>query len=79
MELNKFIAKKMAKGYIVTFKSPIAFPVFFIKKKDSKLYLVQNYQKLNSYMIQNRYSLPLANDIINHLHRAWIFTKFDVY
>lgn len=52
--------------------------VFFIKKKDKKLCFVQDYRKLNTVTIKNRYSLLLASDIINHLTKAKIFTKFDV-
>jgi hypothetical protein len=40
-------------------------PVFFIKKKDGKLWLIQDYRKLNDIMVKNRYPLPLALDIIN--------------
>src|SRR6202000_3570916 len=42
-ELNKFLDENLKKGYIVESKSPIASPVFFIKKKDGKLQLIQDY------------------------------------
>ena len=77
-ELNKFLKEHVAKGYLVPSKSPMASPVFFIKKKDSKLQLVQDYQQLNKITIKNRYPLPLAADIINRLTKAKYFTKFDV-
>ena len=56
----------------------MASPVFFIKKKDGKLRLVQDYRRLNKITIKNRYPLPLAADIINRLMGAKYFTKFDV-
>ena len=62
---------------IVLFKTPMASPVFFIKKKDGKLRLVQDYQCLNKITINNWYPLLLAADIINRLKRAKYFTKFD--
>ena len=77
-ELEQFITDNLAKGYIVPSKSPMASPVFFVKKKDGKLRLVQDYRKLNDATIKNRYPLPLATDIINKLRGAKIFTKFDV-
>ena len=40
-ELDKFLTEHTAKGYLVPSKSPMALPVFFIKKKDGKLRLVQ--------------------------------------
>ena len=42
--LLKFIQEQQAKGYICPSKSPYAAPFFFIKKKDGKLWPVQDYQ-----------------------------------
>ena len=77
-ELDKFLEENLRKGYIVPSKSPLASPVFFVKKKDGKLRMVQDYRKLNDITIKNRYPLPLATDIINRLRQAKYFTKFDV-
>jgi hypothetical protein len=77
-ELDRFLDERLRKGYITPSKSPIASPVFFIKKKDGRLRLVQDYRKLNDFTIKNRYPLPLASDIINRLRHAQLFTKFDV-
>jgi hypothetical protein len=65
-ELDWFLKENLKKGYIVPSKSPMSSPVFFIKKKDRKLCLIQDYWKLNDISIKNRYPLPLASDIINH-------------
>jgi hypothetical protein len=46
-ELDQFLEENLRKGYIVPSKSPIASPVFFVKKKDGRLQLVQDYRKLN--------------------------------
>jgi hypothetical protein len=77
-ELDKFLKEHVAKGYLVPSKSPMASPVFFIKKKDSKLRLVQDYRQLNKITIKNCYPLPLAANIVNCLTKAKYFTKFDV-
>jgi len=53
----------------------MAAPVFFIKKKDSSLQLVQ---ALNSMMVKNKYPLPLISELVSQLHRARYFTKLDV-
>jgi hypothetical protein len=44
VELDKWLDKNLAKGYLRPSKSPMASPVFFIKKKDGKLRLVQDYR-----------------------------------
>ena len=77
-ELDKFLDENLRKGYIRPSKSPLASPVFFVKKKDGKLRFVQDYRRLNEYTIKNRYPLPLVTDIISRLRKAKIFTKFDV-
>jgi hypothetical protein len=64
-ELDQFLAENLWKGYIVPSKSPMSSPVFFIKKKDGKLWLIQDYRKLNDITVKNCYPLPLALDIIN--------------
>uniref|UniRef100_A0A0W0FND9 Putative reverse transcriptase-rnase h-integrase n=1 Tax=Moniliophthora roreri TaxID=221103 RepID=A0A0W0FND9_MONRR len=63
-ELDQFLEENLQKGYIVPSKSPIASPVFFVKKEDGKLRFVQDYHKLNEFTVKNRYLLPLASDII---------------
>jgi hypothetical protein len=77
-ELDRFLEENLKKGYIVPSKSPMSSPVFFIKKKDGKLCLIQDYRKLNDISIKNHYPLPLASDIINQLRGARYFTKFDI-
>lgn len=41
--LKAFIVKNKQKGYIWESKLPMASPVFYIKKKDNLLHLVQGY------------------------------------
>jgi hypothetical protein len=77
--LDQFIQENLEKGYIVPSKSLMASPVFFVKKKTGDLRLIQDYRKLNSITVKNRYPLPLAMDIVNKLRDAKIFTKFDVH
>jgi len=48
----------------------MASPVFFIKKKDGSLRLVQDYQKLNVMTVKNAYPLPLIPDILNKVSKA---------
>jgi len=52
--------------------------VFFIKKKDSSLRLVQDYYTLNAVTIKNRYPLSLISELVSQLHGAKYFTKLDI-
>jgi len=56
----------------------MAAPVFFIKKKDGSLRLVQDYRALNSMTVKNKYPLPLISELVSQLHGARYFTKLDV-
>jgi len=53
--------------------------VFFIKKKDGSLQLVQDYRVLNSMMVKNKYPLTLISELVLQLHGAKYFTKLDVH
>ena len=57
----------------------MASPVFFIKKKDGSLRLVQDYRALNAITVKNKYPLPLISELINKLQGAKYFTKLDVH
>ena len=56
----------------------MAAPVFFIKKKDGSLRLVQDYRVLNSMTVKNKYSLSLISKLVLQLRKAKYFTKLDV-
>ena len=77
-ELDAYIDEHLLSGRIRPSKSPMASPCFFIKKKDGKLRFVQDYRKLNSMTIKNRYPLPLIPELVEKLRGAKYFTKLDV-
>src|SRR3979490_2600880 len=77
-KLDIFIQENLASGRIRPSKAPMASPVFFIKKKEGSLRLVQDYRRLNAMTIKNRYPLPLIPELINYLRGAKYFTKLDV-
>ena len=76
--LDEFIEEGLASGRFRPSKSPIGAPVFFIKKKDGSLRLVQDYRELNAITKKNRYPLPLIDELIHKLRGARFFTKLDV-
>src|SRR5215472_4077424 len=77
-ELDRFLDENLQSGRIRPSKSPMASPVFFIKKKDGSLRLVQDYRKLNAITVKNSYPLPLIQDLMGKVSKAKIFTKLDV-
>jgi len=79
VKLNAFLEENLHTERIRPSKSPIAAPMFFIKKKDSLLCLVQDYHALNTITVKNRYLLPLISELISQLRGARYFTKLDVH
>jgi hypothetical protein len=77
-EMDAFIEENLWTGRIQPSKSPMASPCFFIKKKDGKLRLIQDYRKLNGMTVKNRYPLPLISELVEKLRGARYFTKLDV-
>src|SRR5258708_5429873 len=53
-------------------------PVFFVKKKDGSLHLIQDYQKLNKIMVKNSDPLPLISDVLTCLCGAEFFTILNL-
>src|SRR5260370_12928642 len=77
-ELDDFLQENLANGHIHPSKSPMGAPVFFIKKKDGLLCLVQDYWKLNEIMVKNSYPLPLVSNVLTRLCDAEFFTILDL-
>src|SRR5258708_9228089 len=77
-ELDEFLRENLANRHIHPSKSLIRAPVFFIKKKEGSLCLVQDYQKLNEIMINNSYPLPLVSNMLTRLHDVEWFTTLDL-
>jgi len=78
-ELDAFLEEALSTSGIRPSRSPIGAPVFFIKKKDSKLRFIQDYHALNAITHKNRYPLPLIDDLIHCLKGARYFMKLDVH
>ena len=77
-KLDAFLEENLCTRRIRPSKSPIAASVFFIKKKDSSLWLVQDYRTLNAITVKNRYPFPLISELVSQLRGAQYFTKLDV-
>src|SRR5258708_22969182 len=73
-ELDNFLLENLANGCIHPSKSPMGAPVFFVKKKDGLLHLIQDYQKLNNITVKNSYPLPLVSDVLTRLCNTKFFT-----
>ena len=63
---------------IVESKSRYVAPCFYIPKKDSSLWLIQDYRKLNQVTIKDKMPLPLIGEVIDKLKETKYFNKLDL-
>ena len=77
-EVREFIKEQLRKEYIQLSKSLQIAPVFFVRKKDGKKWMVQDYRYLNKWTIKNNYLLPLISDVLENIGTKKVFTKIDL-
>ena len=52
--------------------------MFFVRKKDGKKQMVQDYRYLNKWTIKNNYPLPLISAVVENIGTKKVFTKVDL-
>jgi len=77
-EVQEFIKEQLRKEYIRLSKLLQTALMFFVKKKDGKKWIVQNYRYLNELTIQDNYPLPLISDIVENIGMKKVFTKLKL-
>ena len=78
-EIHKFVQEHLSWGTIWISKSPYAANFFFVKKKDGKLQLVQDYQPLNKWTKKNKNVSPLISQVIDCLSGCTLFMTLDIH
>ena len=76
--LNQWLDEQLKAELIVESKSRYVVSCFYIPKKDSSLWLVQDYRKLNQVTIKDKTPLPLIRKVIDKLKEAKYFNKLDL-
>ena len=77
-EVHKFVQEHLTRGTIWESWSPYAANFFFVKKKDGKLWPVQDYRLINKWTMKNHNISPLIPQVIDQLRGCTLFTKVDV-
>jgi hypothetical protein len=79
MEAQKFVKEHLEQGMIWPSWSPYATNFFFVKKKDGKLWPVQDYQPMNKWTKKNQNVSPLILLVLNQPAGCMLFTKFNIH
>ncbi|CAI7806861.1 unnamed protein product [Closterium sp. NIES-54] len=77
-ELRKQLDYLLEKKIIRPSSSPFAAPILFTPKKDGGFRMCIDYRALNRVTIKSRYPIPHADELIDQLRTAWVFSKIDL-
>jgi hypothetical protein len=77
-ELKIQLQGLLDKGYIHPSTSPWGHSTLFVEKKDKELRLCVDYRSLNAVKINNKYSLPHIDILVDQLAGAQVFSKIDL-
>ena len=78
MEAKNQIQEMLEHEFIRPSDSPYGAPVLFVPKKDGSLRFCIDYRWLNKRTTQNRYPLPLLEEMLDRLGGARVFNKIDL-
>ncbi|CAI5471982.1 unnamed protein product [Closterium sp. Yama58-4] len=77
-ELRKQLDYLLEKEFIRPSSSPFAAPILFTPKKDGGFCMYIDYRALNMVTIKSHYPIPRADELIDQLRTARVFSKIDL-
>ena len=75
---RNYLLKNLILNYIRKFINRVNASIFFIFKKNNNFRFCVNYKRLNVFIIKNKCSLLLIDEILNHLMNIVYFIKLDL-
>lgn len=76
--IEEIVQQIMVQGIIQPRCSPFASPVVLVDKNDGSWRLYVDYRDLNKFIVKNKFSIPIVEDILDELGGSKIFCKIDL-
>jgi hypothetical protein len=76
--LKEYLTENLRKEWIVPSGAEYGSLVLFAKKPNNGLHLCVDYRKLNPCTRKNMYPLPLIEEILERINRAYVYTKLNI-
>ena len=68
----------LEKGWIQTSTSPYSSLVLMVRKKTGDWHLCVDFRRLNALTVENKYPLPIIEELLEELQGATWFTTLDL-
>ncbi|XP_068639376.1 uncharacterized protein [Aristolochia californica] len=77
-EIERQCQAMLQQGLIRNSRSPFFSPILLMKKHDGTWRFCVDYRELNALTVKDKFPIPVVEELLNELHRSWVFTKLDL-